>query len=200
MQDPSHHTEAETLSDDEGEATAVALPTSVPEAGYEEDAVGGEEDTEEGAQGHERPKHRAEAKPGRASIMERFALAQGFKKDNDGRYFRSDGSWISKSHGARFPWERRTLSGELVRYYWPEEHCLEAEPLQVEADVWGLIDATPETYALILENVNGDPVEMGGDLLCAMKTDGRLRLYPAAYRLAIESESPEVPANAQATR
>jgi hypothetical protein len=122
-------------------------------------------------------------KPAKPSIIERFAKAQGFRKDNDDRFFHKDGSWIGRVNGNRFPWNRRTATGDLVRYYWPKDHCLEREPLQLEADIWGLIDRYPETYALILSNAEGDAIEVTGARLRAMRDGGELTLYPATYRI-----------------
>lgn len=127
-------------------------------------------------------------KPPKASIMERFAKAQGFRKDGEDRFFHESGSWIGKANGARFSWEHRTAGGELVRYYWPKDHCLQQEPLQLEADVWGLIDQHPETYALILSNVEGGPVEVTGARLRAMRDEGEVTLFPASYRLVYDHD------------
>lgn len=135
------------------------------------------------------PKERGHPKPPKLSIMERFARAQGFRKDGDDRFFHPDGGWIAKAHGARFPWERRTAGGDLVRYYWPKDHCLEREPLQLEADIWGLLDQSPDSYALVLSNSQGDPVEIPGSRLRAMCGDGKITLYPATYRLVFQNDS-----------
>jgi hypothetical protein len=96
---------------------------------------------------------------------------------------------MAKTKGERFPWERRTAAGEIVRYYWPKDHCLEQEPLQLEADVWGLIDGFPETYALVLSTPLGDPVEVPGAVVRSMRDSGRLKLYPAAYRLVYDHDN-----------
>jgi hypothetical protein len=122
-------------------------------------------------------------KPSKPSIIERFAKAQGFKKDNDERFFREDGSWIGRANGARFPWERRDASGDLERFYWPKDHCLEQEPLQLEADVWALIDQHPDQYAIILSDPEGIPVEVTGARLRSMRDAGEITLYPATYRI-----------------
>ena len=90
--------------------------------------------------------------------------------------------------GESFPWERRTASGSIARYYWPKEHCLEREPLSIEANVWDLINARPEIYALVLENDRGEPIEVLGVRLRELVKQGKLKLYPAAYRLVAESE------------
>lgn len=129
---------------------------------------------------------RAPARPPRPSVMARFALAQGYKADGDDRFFHSDGSWIGRANGARFPWERRSASGEVLRHYYPKEHCLEREPLQIEADVWGLVDQKPDTYSFILINPEGEAVEMTGSRLCALREGGEITIHPATYRLVYD--------------
>ena len=134
------------------------------------------------------PKDRANPKPAKPRIIERFARDQGFREDGDDRFCHADGSWIAKANGDRFLWERRTGAGEIICYYWPKEHCLEREPLELDADVLGLIDKFPETYALVLSNVYGNPVEVPGTHLRAMRDGGNLILYPATYRLVFNHE------------
>jgi hypothetical protein len=127
-------------------------------------------------------------KPTIPSIIERFAQAEGFRKDGEQRFFHENGSWIGRAAGAPFPWEFRAANGELVRCYWPKDHCLEREPLQLEADVWGLIEQHPATYALILTDLEGDPVEVTGARLRALRDQGEVTLYPAAYRLVFDRD------------
>jgi hypothetical protein len=122
------------------------------------------------------------AKP---SIMERLALKNGYRKDSEDRFFHPDGSWISKPSGSRF-WERHTANGHLSQYYWPREHCLEREPLEIEADIWSLIDSYPDTYAVVLTDVQENPVEIMGSSLLAMRQTGEIKLYPARWRLKKE--------------
>jgi len=129
------------------------------------------------------PRTRHPQKPPKLGIMEQFAKARGFRKEGDGRFFSDSDGWIARTNGVRFPWEYRDANGELVCYYWHKDHCLEREPLQLEADIWGLIDEHPETYALILSDNEGNPVEITGSRLRAMRDEGKVTLYPATYRL-----------------
>jgi hypothetical protein len=131
---------------------------------------------------------RVQPKPPKPSIMERFAAAHGFKKDDDGRFFHSNGAWIGKTHEMCFPWERRTNSGELVTYYLDADHCLEHEPMQLAAEVWHLLNEAPGQYALILASADGAPLEISGAELKELEKEGRLKLYPASYRIAFESK------------
>ena len=130
----------------------------------------------------------ASPKPARADIIERFARSQGFRRESDTRFSHEDGSWIARSNGARFPWERYRTDGKIVRYYLPREHCLEREPLQIEADVWRLIETKPEVYALILTDIRGSPTEVTGSRLKAMQDERQVVLYPASYRLVFDAD------------
>jgi hypothetical protein len=125
-------------------------------------------------------------KPARPSVIARFALALGYKPDGEDRFYHSDGSWIGRANGARFPWERRSSGGEVQRLYYPKEHCLEREPLQIEADVWGLLDQKPDAYSFILVNPEGEPVEMTGARLRALRDGGQITIHPATYRLVYD--------------
>ena len=129
---------------------------------------------------------RAAPKPPRPSVMARFALAQGYKTDGEDRFFHADGSWIGRANATRFPWERRSAGGEILRHYYPKDHCLEHEPLQLEADVWGLLDQKPELYSFILINPEGGPVEMTGARLRTLRDGGELTIHPATYRLVYD--------------
>ena len=127
-------------------------------------------------------------KPSRPGIMERFALSRGFQKDQENRFFDDHGNWIAKANGTLFPWEQRSASGDVVRHYWPKDHCLEREPLQLEADIWGIVEKHPENYMLVLSNPEGQPVEISGTRLCEMRDRGDLALYPSTYRLVYEHD------------
>jgi hypothetical protein len=175
---------AKVLAYDEIISTTVELsaqpPNGVSDAASEDEV----EDVNGVATPHP---HRHPARPEKTSIMERFARIHGFRKDSEDRFFHPDGSWIAKPTGTRF-WERRTANGELVRYYWPKDHCLQREPLQIDAEVWGLIDKFPDTYALILSDSQDDAVEITGARLRGMRDNGKLKLYPATYRLVYDDE------------
>lgn len=132
---------------------------------------------------------RPPAKPPQPSVIVRFALAQGYKTDGEDRFFHANGSWISRARGARFPWEHHSAGGEILRYYYPKEHCLEREPLQIEADVWGLLEQKPEVYSFILINPEGEPIEMTGARLRALREGGEITIHPATYRLVLSEAS-----------
>ncbi len=132
--------------------------------------------------------NKATLKPHEPSIMESFAREQGFERKEKHCFVHADGSRISREDGEAFPWIRRKANGEVSRYYWPKKHCLERGPLEIKAEVWGLIDDFPELYSLVLLDPEGGAKEVSGEDLHAMRDAGRITLYPAAYRLVIRRE------------
>ena len=133
-------------------------------------------------------RHTAEPRLG---IMERYVLANGYQQTGAGRFQHADGNWIAKVPGEVFPWECRTVGGELLRSYLPYDHCLEEKPLQLGAEVWNLCVKFPDTRALILAKPNGEPIEVLGRQLQGMLDAKRLVLHAATYRLVCVAPSEE---------
>ncbi len=172
---------AAELSSSDG-AEAAAPPEAVAN-------LPGEDHAEQEVDGSAPDKLRPQPKPNKPSLIERFAMSHGFRKDDEGRFCRADGSWIGKTTGDRFPWERRDASGHVVRYYWPREHCLDRGPLEIESDRWGLLKNSPELYAILLVDTREEPLEVTGRGLLALMDQQKLKLYPASYRLVLETET-----------
>lgn len=136
------------------------------------------------------PARRNQFKPVIPSLMERFAKSNGYTRDGSDRFSHTDGSRIEKvSGGLSFPWEHRSANGELRQCYWVKDHCIEREPLQIEADVWKLCVQHPKKYTLLLAGLDGTPVEYSGKVICELKNNDRLTLYPANYRVVYNSDS-----------
>ena len=132
------------------------------------------------------------ARPARTpqpTIIERFARTQGFFMNGSEKFYHEDGSSLERTHGGNvFPWELKSATGNTERFYWPREHCIQKEPLQLEAEIWELCQRSPDLYSLVLTTVNGVPTEVDGNQLVKMQEQHALVLYPAAYRLEYRGE------------
>ena len=124
-------------------------------------------------------------RPPKPTMIERFARAHGFRAVQE-RFVRDDGCWIGRATASPFPWEYHNAKGDLLRSYWIKDHCLERDPLQLEAEVWGLVVQRPESYSLILTDMRGEPIELTGSQLLAMRNGRKVTLYPATYRLVYD--------------
>ena len=125
-------------------------------------------------------------RPPQPSVIERFFQARGFSTNGNGRFRHGNGDWAEKTQGQVFPWELRSAAGEIVRYYWPKEHCVQKEPLHLDADIWNLCAGHPGLYSLVLTDTSGEPIELTGERLVQMRERQELILYPATYRLVYE--------------
>jgi hypothetical protein len=133
------------------------------------------------APGPVRPK--PPTRPPQLSLLERFALARGYRREATGRFTHPDGGWLSRAPCDLFPWERRNSAGTLTRRYWVKDHCLDQEPLQLPAELWAFLEKNPTTCSLLLLDDAGNPLELPGERLRRMRESGEITLYPAAYRL-----------------
>jgi hypothetical protein len=132
---------------------------------------------------HPEPKPLRPPKPSKPSLIDLFARKRGFSKDGSDRYYRADGSWLERTHGNGFHWEQHSRSGDLIQYYWCKDHCIEQEPLQLDAAIWGLCEKFPDLYSIVLVDHTGEPEEIPGHSLVSMRKEGNLELHPATYRL-----------------
>jgi hypothetical protein len=147
----------------------------------------GKEETQET---YDTVKKRKPSTPKKPGIMERFALSQGYHKDAENHFFHSNGSRILKSNnGNIFPWGKLSSTGEVLCEYWPKDHCLEREPLMLDAEVWSKIKKSPDTCAFVLSDLEGEPIELDGHQLDIMLKDEMVKLYPATYRIVYKNEN-----------
>jgi len=137
--------------------------------------------------GHPHTPHSGRTQQPKTPLMERFALSQGYQKSDAQRFIHADGRVLIKSEGV-FPWAVRDASGVISQYFWPREHCLELKPLDLPTEVWHLIEQDPQNHALLLEDRNGEPIQLLGNDLMQSKQVGQLRLYPATYRISLQKD------------
>ena len=122
----------------------------------------------------------------RPSVIDRFAILSEFSASENGEFCHVNGSRIVRHYEEAFPWALHSPTGEILRRFWPKDHCLQQEPLQLGADVWRLCYETPDLYSLILTSLSGAPIEIRGHELIQMQQQGQVSLYPATYRLVYE--------------
>ncbi|HPC00036.1 MAG TPA: hypothetical protein PKW66_29210, partial [Polyangiaceae bacterium] len=73
------------------------------------------DDDDEADNGTVKAPRRHPKKPVKPKLIKRFAVANGYVRDNsERRFYRGDGGWIERASGASFPWERYSPSGELL--------------------------------------------------------------------------------------
>lgn len=125
-------------------------------------------------------------RPATSPVIERFAAVQGFEVKSDRTFVHPDGRLLLRTDDGIFPWIEKSRD-ECV-YYYPMEHCMEKEPLDVRADVWGMLERFPDQYALILLDLQDMPTRVFGRDLLSMQQTNELKLYATIYRLVISHD------------
>ncbi len=173
---------------DQADETAAVEDTSIGDPTPAVNPKPSPDDAAAILEGHDvpRPRQRPSPRPTTSGVVERFAQSHGFQKVSDDLYSHPDGSRISRAHGESFSWIRGNDSGEIACHYWAKDHCLEHEPLQINAEVWGMFEKFPKNHALLLSSPTGNVVEIRGEKLKALCKEGNLILYPATYRLVYQ--------------
>ena len=144
-----------------------------------------------GESGHDEPpvlRAQRAARPLRRSLIERFARSMGFAMNGAGKFSHADGRLLERTSGNAFPWELKSGQGDVLQYFWPKEHCIQQEPLELDSDIWGLCQQDPASYSLVLTDMSGAPVHLLGSQLVELLKQDRLVLYPATYRLKYTGE------------
>ena len=137
------------------------------------------------AEGQPAPKNKHAAK---TPLIERYALSLGYKPDGENRFYSADGSWIGKGDGTTFQWARFSPSGDVIQQLRVRDHCLQKSPLEIEANIWEILQNRPDEYSLILADLDDKPIALSGKELTTLRDDQRITLYPATYRLVYENE------------
>lgn len=130
----------------------------------------------------------ATPKPPKVDLVERFAHARGMRRVESGRFVNEAGASLVREAGAVFPWQWISGNGEVIQYYWTDDHCLDDAPLQLPTEVWRLVEQAPEHHALLLSDGNSGVREFSGDRLRHLKDQGRLTIHPATYRITLKHD------------
>lgn len=174
--------------DDETEQTVESDDPPLDEVGVDEDVADVQSDEvlelDDNVEEQQREVRQRQFKP---SIMERFARSYGFEKEDKHCFVHTNGEMIVNQREGVFPWERINAAGIVQHRYWAKDHCIEDKPLELGADVWKVINDFPNQYSLILADGNCEAVEMSGICLQQLKNSDQLKIYPATYRIVIQS-------------
>lgn len=175
-------------------AVATASPTEenddAPAEQQAESPVPKEQDSEQGsslpppADPEPNRNHQRRERPEKPSLVERFAAAKGLRSDGNGKFIGADGTILQRTQDSVFSWELRQAGSEQGQFLMPLEHCLERESFVLDAEVWSMLGNSDVKHVLLLIAPDSSPILRTGSDLAQDIADGRIRLYPAKYRLS----------------
>lgn len=161
----------------------LGLGSTAAELGGPQGADGWILDQHDDRARHERVSREASARPRRRPLIARFAALLGFDVHDADQFRHADGRTLAPSESGGRWWDLWDADDELLCSYRPIDHCLDTSPLELDAETWRILEQDPTRYALVLVDRADHPVATTGAQLVAMREEGSLVLYPAAYRL-----------------
>lgn len=122
------------------------------------------------------------------SLFEKFALQRGYRWDDyQQRFVHPGGSWMERCERP-FHWCQFDSAGAPLNRYWVSEQCLERDGLEIPSELWEFFRRGRSGYSMVLEDGEGGPREWPAPTVGRMVERREIVVYPAKYRIRIESE------------
>jgi len=119
------------------------------------------------------------------ALMVEYAQSLGLHEISDGLFRSDDQRTLRRQRGELFPWVLEASSGLEVKRFLVRTTPILASPLELDAIAFGLLEQLPDAHSILLPDTSGKAGEMSGIQLKAMITNGRVKVFPSSYRLAI---------------
>lgn len=185
---PAEATTAVLIRPVEGQPVSEAPTEETPkpaedqEPSKQQQAPVGEHPTPPAPEPNRTHQQRDSNRPDKPSLVERYAATMGLRSDGNGKFIGPTGTVLLRSAEGMFPWEFREGTTSSMRLL-PLDHCLEREPITLDAEVWSLLTGAPEACALLVLAPNGAPLLLTGRELAEGLGDGSFGIYPARCRI-----------------
>ena len=104
--------------------------------------------------------------------------ADGFFEDQDSRN-------LSRQRGELFPWILGGPDGEIEKHFIVKTTPLVLAATELDSVAFGMLEKFPLSHSLLLPTTTGVVTELSGKELQDLIRLGRIKVFPASYRLAM---------------
>ena len=119
------------------------------------------------------------------SIVLQYAESLGLKEVGDGLFRSSNYTSLRRQRGDLFPWILEAPTGLELKRFLVRTSPIVASPLEIDTVAFGLLERLPDGHSILIPDTSGNATEISGIQLQAMITDGRIKVFPSSYRLAL---------------
>jgi hypothetical protein len=128
------------------------------------------------------PKPERPSKPKEPSFMDRYARGRGFRWHEAQRcYTHANGAWIAKGE-APFNWQEHADGTGVTKRLFVVEESLSVG-VEIPYELWRLMEINPDSIALVMCAMDGEPNEWSASELQQLKTAGQLHLHQSRFIL-----------------
>ena len=119
------------------------------------------------------------------SIVVQYAESLGLKEVGDGLFRSSNYTSLRRQRGDLFPWILEAPTGLELKRFLVRTSPIVASPLELDTVALGLLERLPDGHSILIPDTSGNTTEITGIQLQAMISDGRIKVFPSSYRLAL---------------
>ena len=129
------------------------------------------------------PKPRKPPGPRRPSLMEDYLALSGFAEKGDGLFSAPDGRRMRPPAGNSKWWEVLGQDGFVRERLFPLNASINDHSVELDADVWALIEQNPGIQSLLLRDTGGKPIQLPGKEVMEMLNSGTISIVASRYRI-----------------
>ncbi|KAF0654665.1 ATPase [Cyanobium sp. Copco_Reservoir_LC18] len=119
------------------------------------------------------------------SVVKAFAKTMDMEELQEGLFQSKTGVKLVRQRSEVFPWALISLHGDEIKRFLVRTLPIAASPLELDSIAFGMLDKLPGTHSLLLPEVDGSVGELSGGKVQSMINSGRIKVFPASYRLVM---------------
>ena len=119
------------------------------------------------------------------SLVRNYALSIAMMEKADGFFEDQDSRHLFRQRGELFPWILVGPDGEVVKHFIVKTTPLVLAATELDSVAFGMLEKFPLSHSLLLPTTTGVVTELSGKELQDLIRLGRIKVFPASYRLAM---------------
>ena len=120
-----------------------------------------------------------------ASLVRSYAQSLSMTEQADGIFVGQDLHKLFRQRGELFPWILVGPDGEVLKHFIVKTTPLALASAELDSVAFGMLEKFPSTHCLLLPTTTGTVTELSGQELQDLIRLGRIKVFPASYRLAM---------------
>lgn len=122
-------------------------------------------------------------------VISKYAKMLNMIEVVEGIFQAVDGSKLIRQRSEVFPWVYFDSDGQEIKRFALRSSPLISSPIEIDTVAFGLLECMPLIHSILLPDTQGNIRELSGLDVESLINSGKLKVYPASYRLALINDS-----------